>query len=379
MLRLMTFVLIFLAVYAAMHAVVFHGVRPLLADRGRAPLWLGLWMLLMVALPLLSRLLSRAGLEEAARPLAFLGFTWMGFLFLAFAGFGLLLVWNLLLPLLAGPTLASAMGAGRLAAAGVLALALTAGLYGLWEASRLRVEKVQVVTDKLPPGVTRVRIAQISDLHLGLMSRERVLTRTLQLLEELRPDLLVVTGDLVDAQIDHLEELSAPLTAFNPPLGKFAVLGNHEVYAGLRQSTSFLQRSGIILLRNRAVPVSNLLTVAGVDDPAVGQPVDEKKLLAATDPSRFTLLLKHRPQVDSAGAFDLQLSGHTHRGQIFPFTLVTGLFYPRQNGLYLLDGGSRLYTSRGTGTWGPPMRLLSPPEITLFEIVRRPAAARKRG
>ncbi|MBE0597398.1 MAG: metallophosphoesterase [Desulfuromonadales bacterium] len=379
MVRMLIFFLVFLTVYAAMHLLVFHGMRPLLTGRGRAPLWLGLWMLLMVLAPLLSRLLSRAGLEEVARPLAFLGFTWMGFVFLAFAGFLLLQLWTLLLPLVAGPALAPALKAGRLAASGVLVLALAAGLYGLWEASRLQVERVQLVTDKLPPGVTRVRIAQISDLHLGLMSRDRVLAKTLRLLEEMRPDLLVATGDLVDAQIDHLEELSAPLAAFTPPLGKFAVLGNHEVYAGLQPSTSFIERSGFTLLRNQAVAISNLLTVVGVDDPAVGQRPDEPALLAATDPSRFILLLKHRPQVASAGAFDLQLSGHAHRGQIFPFTLLTAIFYPRQNGLYPLDGGSHLYTSRGTGTWGPPIRFLSPPEITLIEIVRRPPSAPESG
>lgn len=100
-----------------------------------------------------------------------------------------------------------------------------------------------------------------------------------------------------------------------------------------------------------------------MDDPAV----------AAPPPGLFTLLLKHRPtaEADSLGRFDLQLSGHTHRGQIFPFNYVTGAIYPMQEGLYRLAGGSARYTSRGTGTWGPPMRIAAPPEVTIIHLTRQ--------
>ncbi len=111
-----------------------------------------------------------------------------------------------------------------------------------------------------------------------------------------------------------------------------------------------------------------------MDDPAGDGSPDETALLQGLDRSRFTILLKHRPRVGrhAEGLFDLQLSGHAHRGQIFPFNLITAIPYPMQDGLYTLAEGSRLYTSRGTGTWGPPMRVFAPPEITVFDIVRKP-------
>ena len=179
----------------------------------------------------------------------------------------------------------------------------------------------------------------------------------------------MATGDIVDAQLDHLQELIELWQQFDPPLGKYAVTGNHEYYAGLQQSLGFLQRSGFVMLRDQNTEVGDWLKLAGVDDPARGNHPDEVAVLGERS-ERFTLLLKHRPRFveASAGLFDLQLSGHAHRGQIFPFNLLTGIEYPMQDGLYALAAGQRLYASRGTGTWGPPMRILSPPEITLIEI-----------
>jgi hypothetical protein len=257
----------------------------------------------------------------------------------------------------------------------VLVTVLAAGLYGLFEASALRVETVSLESGKLPAHVERLRIVQVSDLHLGLIHREEALAPVAARIVGLEPDLLVATGDVVDAQISHLDGLSAMWRRIEPPLGKYAVTGNHEVYAGLEQSLAFLERSGFTVLRNESATLRGTLILVGVDDPAAGTPEqDEASLLKTRDGDLFTILLKHRPvsEEDSQKLFDLQLSGHAHRGQIFPFNFLTGLEYPMQDGLYKLAGGSHLYTSRGTGTWGPPMRILSPPEITVFEIVRRP-------
>lgn len=260
------------------------------------------------------------------------------------------------------------------AAALVLLLVLVAGLYGFFEAADLRVESVQLTSSKLPEGVERLRIVQVSDLHLGLIHREEMLAPIVARIEQLKPDLLVVTGDIVDAQISHLEELSELWKLLAPPLGKFAVTGNHEYYAGLTQSLDYLQQSGFAILQNSIAAPAAYLQIVGVDDPAGGGNPDELPLLQQSDRDAFTLLLKHRPAVarDGEGLFDLQLSGHAHGGQIFPFVLLTRQAYPLYDGLYPLAGGSVLYTSRGTGTWGPPMRILSPPEITLIDIVRQP-------
>lgn len=375
MFRLIPFFAVFLFVYTAMHALIYWGLRPLLSENHRLPVIL--LMAFMIFLPFLGRILDRSGMDEIARPLALAGFTWMGFSFLAFSLFALVAVWDLLR---AGAVrLLPAAGAlpahGSALAAAVLLLAVTVTLYGMVEAQRLKVETVHLQTEKLPPGVERIRVVQISDLHLGLLSRERTARKVVGAIEAERPDILVATGDLIDAQIDHLTELADILSALDPPLGKYAVTGNHEVYAGVGTSVDFLRRAGFTFLHNETLDVAGVLTLAGVDDPAAGPGADEPALLRQAEGPLFTILLKHRPQVNPASVeyFDLQLSGHTHRGQIFPFNLLTGLVYPLQDGLYPLDRQTLLYTSRGTGTWGPPIRVLAPPEISVFDLIRIPA------
>jgi hypothetical protein len=371
---MMLFLTIFISIYTAMHAVVFWGMDPLLKGHRALPTLTWIWMALMIVAPLLVRALEKGGYDFAARALAWVGFCWMGFLFLAFSVFIFVGAWHLIslgLIRLGMPNLSIH---GPVCSLVVALMVLGAGIYGMYEATNLRVERITLQSNKLPPGVERVRIAHISDLHLGLIHREEALAPIISRILELEPDILVASGDIVDAQIDHIEALSALWRRVNPPMGKYAVLGNHEFYAGKEQALRFLHNSGFRVLRNQAVNVEGILTVMGVDDPGrenSGQDERELELLQRNRSELFTLLIKHRPSFtpQSAALFDLQLSGHAHRGQIFPFNFLTALEYPYQDGLYTLPGGAHLYTSRGTGTWGPPMRVLSPPEIALLEIV----------
>lgn len=365
------FLVSFLAIYTGMHALVFWGMHPLVSGHRALPTIAGVWMVLMILAPLAVRVVDRAGHDMVARALAWVGYSWMGFVFLAFSFFTIVGLWHLAalgLAHLGAPDLTLH---GPVSALVMLLLALGVGLYGIYEAQNLRVERVLLKTTKLPASVERLRIAQVSDIHLGLLHREEALAPIVSQLQELEPDLVVATGDIVDAQIDHLDGMSELWQRLQPPLGKFAVTGNHEFYAGLGQALQFLERSGFTVLRGEGITVAETITLVGIDDPT-GDNQNEANLLARHQSALFTLLLKHRPRVNdkAAGLFDLQLSGHAHRGQIFPFNYVTALEYPQQDGLYSLSGGGQLYVSRGTGTWGPPMRLLSPPEITLFEIVR---------
>ncbi|MFK5925924.1 MAG: metallophosphoesterase [Desulfuromusa sp.] len=366
------FLLMFLTLYGGMHILVFWGFHPLLKDHPAIPTLTWIWMIGMITSPLLVRFSERAGFETLARGLAWVGYSWMGVIFIAFSLFTLIGIWDLAARLAHWllPPVPNLSLHGAVTATVVLFIVIAASFYGLYEAKNLQVEQVRIVSSKLPPGTPPIRIAQVSDLHLGLIRRDEALAPIIDRLEELQPDLLVATGDIVDAQLNHLDALVNLWQHIDPPLGKYAVTGNHEYYAGLDQALDFLQRSGFQVLRNRGVKVGAWLKVVGVDDPARGGIPDEAGALG--EPSeRFTLLLKHRPDFTAAstGQFDLQFSGHAHGGQIFPFNFLTAIKYPRHNGLYLLTDNQYLYVSRGTGTWGPPMRIFSSPEITLFEIV----------
>jgi hypothetical protein len=140
----------------------------------------------------------------------------------------------------------------------------------------------------------------------------------------------------------------------------------------------FTEKAGFRILRGEGVTIDGIINVAGVDDIVAGRYgnniyTQEKTALSGMPPQLFTVLLKHRPVVDVASAkiFDLQLSGHTHNGQLFPFTYLTRIAFPMYAGLHRLEGNSILYVSPGTGTWGPPIRFLSPPEVTVIEVVRK--------
>jgi predicted MPP superfamily phosphohydrolase len=377
------FLLTFLSVYGAIHLYLFVKARSALTLGIGVSAAMALFLTAMVVAPIAVRLLDRHGMHLASRYLAYATYTWMGLLFFFFWLSLCLDVYNLVMKLLAllpGSSTGSMMWQGRSSFTFITLVVLFLGGFSAYSAWQIRLERVVLSTTKLPPQSDKLTIAQISDVHLGPMVGEKRLSRIIGLLERVKPDLVVATGDLVDAQMDRSNNLAAMLATLTPPLGKFAVAGNHEFYAGIRQSGRFLKAAGFKLLRNEAFELKGLLKIVGVDDPAgrrrypenswVGK--EERILLTDSESKRFTLLLKHRPRVEteSTGQFDLQLSGHTHGGQIFPFNLITGLFYSRQRGFYTLDKGSVLYVNRGTGTWGPPMRFLSPPEVTLIELQR---------
>jgi predicted MPP superfamily phosphohydrolase len=182
----------------------------------------------------------------------------------------------------------------------------------------------------------------------------------------------------------RFESMAAMIAAVPTKAGKFACLGNHEYYAGVDQAVQYTQKAGFTVLRNQSISLSQGITVTGIDDPArkrIGLPEavpTESELMSNNLNKDFQLLLKHRPLVSatSDGRFDLQLSGHVHKGQIFPFNFLVRLQFPIPCGTTTTPGNSKIHVARGSGTWGPPMRLLAPPEVTVIDIV--PAKASER-
>ena len=373
------FISIFITLYSAIHSYAFLKARQALSLGSGTSALLILYMLIMVFSPVIVRVTENLGFERGAKILAYVGYTWMGLLFL-FVSASLFLDGVSLIGYVArtvtGKIPSMLALSSRQAFFAALIAASLAAIYGSFEAWQIRTEHVTIRTDKLAETEGTIRIAQISDVHLGLIVREGRLSRILQKVKEASPDVFVSTGDLVDGQTDNLTRVVDMFREIAPRLGKFAVTGNHEFYAGTQLSLDFMKNAGFTVLRGQGVTVSGILNIAGVDDPA-GRGFDvvkqgpERDILSGLPRDKFTVLLKHRPVVSegSLGSFDLQLSGHAHKGQIFPFTIFVRLFFPMISGLYDLPSGSSLYVSRGSGTWGPPIRFLSPPEVTVIDIV----------
>ncbi len=373
------FFISFFLLYGLMHLYVYKKIKAALSLHTSQLIILITWIGLMVFAPFIIRYSEMLGWEFVAQFMSYAGYIWMGALFL-FIAVSLFIDVIRLIMYLAGKLLQQDFPAIMPAAKSIffvtIIIVLSICSYGYYEAKHIRIEKITIATSRMSHTVNRLRIVQISDVHLGLIVREDRLRKIINIVEELKPDILVSTGDLVDGQIHELDGLSDLFNEINPVYGKFAVTGNHEFYAGLDQAIAFTEKAGFTLLRGKAVNINGILNIAGVDDRTAERygryaDSDEAMLLRGLDQDVFTLLLKHRPRVTegSADLFDLQLSGHTHKGQIFPFSLVTAIYFPMDSGFINLQAGSALYVSRGTGTWGPPIRFLSPPEISVIDII----------
>ncbi len=235
--------------------------------------------------------------------------------------------------------------------------------------------------ERLPPKLSGFTLAQITDLHVGPTIQEKHVRRVVDMTNALRPDAVVITGDLVDASVPELRAATEHLARLQARHGVYFVTGNHEYYAGARAWLAEIQRYGIRPLRNARVPLGDRgpggasFDLAGVDDWSVARG-DEAAwpaldaALRGRDPDRSLVLLAHQPRgVEPAvrGGVELQLSGHTHGGQLFPWNLVVSAVFPYFKGLYHHREGERrgqVYVSCGTGYWGPPMRLGAPAEVT---------------
>ena len=240
------------------------------------------------------------------------------------------------------------------------------------------VERVPVPIEGLHPDLEGMTIAQISDLHVGATSRADDMQKIAEQVNALKPDLIAVTGDLVDGSVPQLSKDLEPLFGLKAPMGVFFCTGNHEYYAGWKPWCDHLAAGGweVLLDEHRVVKKGGAtVTVAGVTDLRAtrmepNHPCDPAKACAGAPESQLKLLLAHQPRTIARvepGSYDLMLSGHTHGGQFFPFTLIVHLAQPLVAGLYR-QKDTWVYVNRGTTHWGPPIRLGSAQEITLLEL-----------
>jgi predicted MPP superfamily phosphohydrolase len=353
---------------------------------------IALGVMLPVMIPL-GRVLPR----RVAVPIASLVYGWMGVMFMLFV---LVAAGDLvrLLVVSAGKVVQLAhagtvappadperrMLFGRgLAAFAAIGAALGAA-WGVREATgHVRVKPITVSLKRLPASMSGLVVAQITDVHVGPTIGRGFIEDIVQRTNALSPDVIVITGDLVDGSVEDLREQVAPLGNLRAPLGVFFVTGNHEYYSGVDEWLPELTRLGIRVLRNERVELrrgDDVIDLAGVDDHSSGRfgnghGPNLGGALAGRDPSRELLLLAHQPRaiVEAAAlGVGLQLSGHTHGGQIFPWNFAVRLQQPYVAGLHN-HRGAQIYVSNGTGYWGPPMRVGFPAEITKVTLIRATA------
>ncbi|MFS8104704.1 metallophosphoesterase [Lentzea alba] len=233
--------------------------------------------------------------------------------------------------------------------------------------------QVPVTLDKLQKSMSGFRIAVVSDIHLGPLLGRSHTERIVRMINEQEADLVAIVGDLVDGTVAELGEAAAPLKDLVSRHGSFFVTGNHEYFSGHEQWISELDRLGVNPLRNEGLTVAGGIELVGVNDvtgKAYGDGPDFERALTGRDRNNPVVLLSHQPvQVSDASSrgVDLQLSGHTHGGQMVPFNFVVPVQQPSVAGLSKVDD-TWLYVSRGAGFWGPPVRVGAPPDITMIEL-----------
>ncbi len=361
--RFGVFFTIFLSLWVVLNVYVFWRASSVPYVARHVPRWgLLLAAVFLASSYILARVLERFGAGLAAVALEFVGATWMGVLFLTFAAFLVVDVLTLFGFLLRGHV--PALRGGALAVAGALSLvALVQG----FRAPVVVDEEVRL--KELPAGLDGTVLAIVSDTHLGTLLAKGWLTARVDQVKAMKPDLVILCGDILEGDRESERELAPLLTGFSAPMGLYAVTGNHEFYAGVERSVRTLEGAGVTVLRDRAVEVRPGFILAGVDDLTArrqfllnGDPV--ARTLEGR-PKGATVFLSHSPwKAEEAARLGagLMLSGHTHAGPIWPFGFITGLRYPLLAGRYEV-GGLPVIVCRGTGTWGPRMRLWRPGEI----------------
>ncbi len=361
------FFFFFLFTYALLFFLVWRRFSSIL-PKGKAGkrivfwAWLGSILLLVV-----SRMLSKAGLLYVADWMGFFGYQIMGVLLIFFPLVLLSFILEGLCFFLARISPLPKPGKKFFPVLTACATLLVAA-FAAYEAANLTVTEITITTDKIRQGKT-ITLAHTTDFHLQDFTSSRRLARAVALIKEYKPDIWVDTGDAVDSPTVPREKDFALFHAVNPALGKYFAPGNHEHIRGRDRALQAMSQAGFTILAPGARQPDPDLVIVGIDD--FGSNPFTMPVLQRASQNAFVIFLKHRPGVLKAtqGYFDLQLSGHTHGGQIWPYHYAVEFFNGGYlSGLYALKDGARLYVSRGTGIWGPQMKLFSPPELVMITL-----------
>ena len=319
------FLFSFFLVYALLNFYVLLKLKHAFPVNRVATVCVSLFMLSMVFAPVAVRLMEKAGQDDLARFAAYTGYTWMVLLFLFFSVsifIDLIRLCIYFCGLIIKKDVSGALDRKKYFFIVPSLCALLVTPYGFYEATQIGVKRLTIETPKIKRETGLVRIVQISDVHIGLIINKKRMGKIADIIKAIKPDILVSTGDLIDGRFNRLKTSIEPLKQISTTYGKFAVTGNHEYYAGIDTSVDLTEQAGFYVLRNKAVDAGGIINIVGVDDIASlgfeNNIIHESTLLKEQSLDKYTILLKHRPVIDQGAIdlFDLQLSGHTHRGPV---------------------------------------------------------------
>lgn len=267
---------------------------------------------------------------------------------------------------------------GKFSVIGVVVLSVALCIWAMVMAQRpARIAQVRVPVKEINSKLRQMKIVMVADFHAGVLVGRKQLDRWINEINRLEPDVILIPGDILDVPPKRAQRLADSFRKLKAPMGVYASTGNHEYYTGLEKTVKFLEAAGMRVLMNECVELPGGLIIAAVEDRTAHQwkrpipPVEE--LLGEEAENRPVILLNHTPSTRDAmrtmkAGADLMVSGHTHGGQMWPFSIFTRWVFPFHHGLYPVGDGFQLTTS-GIGYWGPPMRLGCPPEIMLIRLV----------
>lgn len=258
-------------------------------------------------------------------------------------------------------------------AVAIMILTSLALVFSFLNARKPIIKSVEVEIKNLPEYWENKKIVHLSDIHLGAIHGEKYMNYIADKVNEIKPEIVLVTGDLFDGASDGLEASIKPINKINAPSGMYYITGNHEVYIGLERSLEIIDSTKLAHLSNRSISLNDL-QIIGLDYPERGKSFSVGELFNSLDKEKPSILMTHEPiKIDyfKNTGINLQLAGHTHKGQMFPFGFVTKIIYKGYDYGLFTEGDYNLYTTNGTGTWGPPLRSILPSEIVEITLKRK--------
>jgi predicted MPP superfamily phosphohydrolase len=373
--QIIIFLSLVLVLYSAINLFIFLRMRQAMSGFGIArPILMWIWFAWVLTFPV-GRFLEGATHNGFSRILVVAGSVYlavMASLFLLFLVSDLIHLILRLIPVASVRSAASSAKWPLVSASMVVAVTLLSTLAGAWNAATIRVRTLELEVPKAVEGMRELRIAALSDTHFGTVLGRRHMEKVAARIREIDPDIILFCGDIFDEDLTEAAEqnVAEAIRALPARYGIFAVLGNHEHFHNPRKAVEYLRSAGVVVLEDSIATVTDRIRIIGRKDRQAGLRMSVTELVRSTDSADVRILLDHQPfhlEEAEKNGIDLQFSGHTHYGQLFPFNYITDLVYELSYG-YFRKGNSHIVVSSGAGTWGPPVRTAGRTEVVEIRL-----------